>query len=152
MSQLLLEEMILFLIHDFGIVTCTVSPLSRITAAILELMPVSIFRLAAILELMSVLTFITVVFLYLSINTWLFCRLIKASIECESVQSQQCEMESLSSKVVDFRREQGVLRDLHYLSGKTERVVQEIFNLFTQHQVYVKVSPPVQDQLNLVFQ
>jgi hypothetical protein len=35
MSQLLLEEMILFLIHDFGIVTCTVSPLSRLTAHIL---------------------------------------------------------------------------------------------------------------------
>jgi hypothetical protein len=32
MSQLLLEEMILYLIHDFGIVTCTVSPLSRLTA------------------------------------------------------------------------------------------------------------------------
>ena len=29
MSQLLLEEIILFLIHDFGIVTCTMSPLSR---------------------------------------------------------------------------------------------------------------------------
>jgi len=35
MSQLLLEEMILFLIHDFGIVTCTVSPLSRFTAHLL---------------------------------------------------------------------------------------------------------------------
>ena len=35
MSQLLLEEMILFLIHDFGIVTCTVSPLSRLTAHLL---------------------------------------------------------------------------------------------------------------------
>ena len=31
MSRLLLEEMILFLIYDFGIVTCTVSPLSRLT-------------------------------------------------------------------------------------------------------------------------
>jgi hypothetical protein len=35
MSQLLLEEMILFLIHNFGIVTCTVSPLSRLTAHLL---------------------------------------------------------------------------------------------------------------------
>ena len=35
MSQLLLEEMILFLIDDFGIVTCTVSPLSRLTAHLL---------------------------------------------------------------------------------------------------------------------
>ena len=35
MSQLLLEEMILFLIHDFGIVNCTVSPLSRLTAHLL---------------------------------------------------------------------------------------------------------------------
>ena len=35
MSQLLLEEMILFLIHDFGIVTCTVSPLSRLTVHLL---------------------------------------------------------------------------------------------------------------------
>jgi hypothetical protein len=35
MSQLLLEEMILFLIHDFGIMTCTVSPLSRFTAHLL---------------------------------------------------------------------------------------------------------------------
>jgi hypothetical protein len=34
-SQLLLEEMILYLIHDFGIVTCTVSPLSRLTAHLL---------------------------------------------------------------------------------------------------------------------
>jgi hypothetical protein len=35
MSHLLLEEMILFLIHDFGIVTCTVSPLSRLTTHLL---------------------------------------------------------------------------------------------------------------------
>jgi hypothetical protein len=35
MSQLLLEEMILFLIHDFVIVTCIVSPLSRLTAHLL---------------------------------------------------------------------------------------------------------------------
>ena len=35
MSQLLREEIILFLIHDFGIVTCTVSPLSRFTAHLL---------------------------------------------------------------------------------------------------------------------
>ena len=35
MSQLILEEMILFLIHEFGIVTCTVSPLSRLTAHLL---------------------------------------------------------------------------------------------------------------------
>ena len=35
MSHLLLEEMILFLIHDFGIVTCTMSPLSRLTTHLL---------------------------------------------------------------------------------------------------------------------
>ena len=35
MSQLLLEEMIVFLIHGFGIVTCTVSPLSRLTSHLL---------------------------------------------------------------------------------------------------------------------
>ena len=35
MSQLLLEEMILFFIHDFGIVTCTMSYLSRLTAHLL---------------------------------------------------------------------------------------------------------------------
>ena len=34
-SQLLLEEMILFWIYGFGIVTCTVSPLSRLTAHLL---------------------------------------------------------------------------------------------------------------------
>ena len=34
MSQLLLEEMILFLIHDFGIATCTVSPLSGPTSCL----------------------------------------------------------------------------------------------------------------------
>jgi hypothetical protein len=34
-SQLLLEEMILYLIHGFGMVTCTVSPLSRFTAHLL---------------------------------------------------------------------------------------------------------------------
>jgi hypothetical protein len=37
MSQLLLEKMILFLIHDFGIVTCTVSPLSRLTTHLLPI-------------------------------------------------------------------------------------------------------------------
>jgi hypothetical protein len=31
-SQLLLEEMILYLIYGFGMMTCTVSPLSRFTA------------------------------------------------------------------------------------------------------------------------
>ena len=35
MSQLLLKKMILFLIHDFSIVTCTMSPLSRLTAHLL---------------------------------------------------------------------------------------------------------------------
>ena len=35
MSQLLLEEIILFLIHDFGVVTCTMSPLSRLTVHLL---------------------------------------------------------------------------------------------------------------------
>ena len=35
MSQLLLEEMILYLINDFGIVTCTVSTLCRLTAHLL---------------------------------------------------------------------------------------------------------------------
>jgi hypothetical protein len=35
MSQLLLEEMILFLICGFGMVTCTMSPLSRFTAHLL---------------------------------------------------------------------------------------------------------------------
>jgi hypothetical protein len=34
-SQLLLEEMILYLIYGFGMVTCTVSPLSRFTAHLL---------------------------------------------------------------------------------------------------------------------
>jgi hypothetical protein len=34
-SQLLLEEMILYLICGFGMVTCTVSPLSRFTAHLL---------------------------------------------------------------------------------------------------------------------
>lgn len=47
-------------------------------------------------------------------------RLIKASIDCESVQTQQSDLESLSSKVVDFRREKAVLRDLHYLSGMVD--------------------------------
>jgi hypothetical protein len=34
-TQLLLEEMILYLIYGFGMVTCTVSPLSRFTAHLL---------------------------------------------------------------------------------------------------------------------
>jgi hypothetical protein len=34
-SQLLLEEMILYLIYGFGMVTCTVSPLSRFTTHLL---------------------------------------------------------------------------------------------------------------------
>ena len=34
-SQLLLEEMISYLVYGFGIVTCTVSPLSRFTAHLL---------------------------------------------------------------------------------------------------------------------
>ena len=34
-SQLLLEEMILYLIYGFGMVTCTMSPLSRFTAHLL---------------------------------------------------------------------------------------------------------------------
>jgi hypothetical protein len=36
MSQLLLEEMILYLIYGFVMVTCTVSPLSRFTAHLLS--------------------------------------------------------------------------------------------------------------------
>jgi hypothetical protein len=34
-SQLLLEEMLLYLIYGFGMVTCTVSPLSRFSARLL---------------------------------------------------------------------------------------------------------------------
>ncbi|CAG2207547.1 TRIM36 [Mytilus edulis] len=35
-------------------------------------------------------------------------KLLKASIDCQSVQSQQSDLESLASKVVDFRKEKGV--------------------------------------------
>ena len=35
-SQLLMEEMILYLIYGFGMVTCTVSALSRFTAHLLH--------------------------------------------------------------------------------------------------------------------
>jgi hypothetical protein len=45
-SQLLLEEMILYLIYGFGMVTCTVSPLSRFTA---HLLPVHISNIKSFL-------------------------------------------------------------------------------------------------------
>ena len=44
MSQLLLEEMILFLIHDFGIVACTVSPFSRLTAHLIPVYRATFFH------------------------------------------------------------------------------------------------------------
>ncbi|VDH92520.1 midline 1 [Mytilus galloprovincialis] len=50
-------------------------------------------------------------------------KLLKASIDCQSVQSQQSDLESLASKVVDFRKEKGVLRDLHYLSAPMTPIV-----------------------------
>jgi hypothetical protein len=48
MSQLLLEEMILFLIHDFGIVTCIVSPLSRLTAKLVSVAEGSLLSIMSI--------------------------------------------------------------------------------------------------------
>lgn len=69
-------------------------------------------------------------------------KLIKASIDCESVQSQQCDLDSLSSKVVDFRREKAVLRDLHYLSAPMTPIVDVSRCTRSEDCVVLVLSPP----------
>ncbi|OWF56200.1 E3 ubiquitin-protein ligase MID2 [Mizuhopecten yessoensis] len=69
-------------------------------------------------------------------------KLIKTTLDCESVQFNPADLGFLQEKVVDFRREKNILRDLHYLVAPATPVIDVTRCSRSDNMVVLVISPP----------
>ena len=133
MSQLLLEEMILFFIHDFGIVTCTVSPLPRLTSCLPRDLE---FFMFAVMK-----TFVTDISASTGRNDFIFdmqlwhgdlYRVSPFQIYCTSTSCLPCELEFFMFAVMKI-----FVTDISTSTGRNDF----IFDIWLWHGDLYCVSP-----------
>ncbi|XP_060069340.1 probable E3 ubiquitin-protein ligase MID2 [Ylistrum balloti] len=69
-------------------------------------------------------------------------KLVKTALDCESVQFSPADLDFLQEKVVDFRREKNILRDLHYLVAPATPVIDVTRCSRSDNMVVLVISPP----------